>query len=137
MNTPPKDGSVFYIRQINIFPCKWKPYKPSSEQVRKHGIMGRWQQMNEYGGWENVTMDGGRHVEVKFDWRPSVEDFQTMQDTITELVGALEGMKGIIDDSDGVVGYHLNGDVATWDGYFRDEVTDIEHALTKAKGSEQ
>ena len=126
MSNPPKDGSIFYIRQLSIFPCKWTPYKPSSEQVRKHGIMGRWQQMNDFGGWENVTMDGGRHVEVKFDWRPSVDDFQTMQDTITELVGALEDILSVVSVSDKGV-----------ETCQADDFSEARAAITKAKGSEQ
>ena len=47
---PPKDGSKFYGKYYS--PYKWKPYKP---QARKQGYpAGRWQCMNEYGGWENA-----------------------------------------------------------------------------------
>lgn len=122
MSNPPKDGSIFYIRQLSIFPCKWTPYKPSSEQVRKHGIMGRWQQMNEYGGWENIKLEVGQHVDVKFDWRPSVDDFQTMQDTITELVGALEDCTEHLEHSTPQC-------KAAWDK--------AKSLITKAKGSEK
>lgn len=136
MSNPPKDGSIFYIRQLSIFPCKWTPYKPSSEQVRKHGIMGRWQQMNDFGGWENVTMDGGRHIEVKFDWRPSVDDFQTMQDTITELVGALEDAQkalAMVVDDDAI----RKNNVAAAFAQCRASEQECRAALTKAKGSEK
>ena len=77
MSAPPKDGSVFYIRQAAIFPCKWKPYSPKSEQVRKHGIMGRWQAMNDYAGWDNVDLKDGQ-----YDWAKSFEDLQTMRQEI-------------------------------------------------------
>lgn len=79
-------------------------------------------------------------VEKSDAWDAISEKNQIIKDQstlITELVGALENINEIIKDSDGVAGFHLNGDVATWDGYFRDEVTDVEHALTKAKGSEK
>jgi len=47
---PPKDGGVFYGKYYS--PYKWKPYKP---QARKQGYpAGRWQSMNEYGGWDNA-----------------------------------------------------------------------------------
>lgn len=48
---PPKDGSPFYARFLT--PMRWKPYKPNSEQFRS-GTRGRWQAMNDYGGWENT-----------------------------------------------------------------------------------
>lgn len=46
----PQDGTPIYIRTVSIF--RFKPYKPNSQQA-KRGEKGRWQQMNEYGGWEN------------------------------------------------------------------------------------
>lgn len=36
---------------VFVSPVRWKPYKP--EHVRRTGRKGRWQMMNEYGGWEN------------------------------------------------------------------------------------
>ena len=48
ISTAPKDGSQFYIG-ISV---RWKPYKP---QARKQGYgEGRYQVMNEYGGWVNL-----------------------------------------------------------------------------------
>lgn len=35
-------------------------------------------------------------------------------DLLTELQGLLEGITALINESEGVVGYHLNGDVAPW-----------------------
>jgi hypothetical protein len=52
IETAPKDGSVFYVQSHYRIPFKWKKYKPNSQQF-KRGIKGRWQEMNEYGGWEN------------------------------------------------------------------------------------
>lgn len=48
---PPTDGSVVYGHTWQ--PYRWKSYSQKSEQFR-HGIKGRWQAMNEYGGWENA-----------------------------------------------------------------------------------
>lgn len=47
---PPKDGTQIYMRVIQ--PMRYLPYKPNSQQY-KRGEKGRWQMMNEYGGWEN------------------------------------------------------------------------------------
>lgn len=47
---PPKDGEVFYGHFWT--PCRWHPYSPKSDQARR-GMKGRWQAMNEFGGWEN------------------------------------------------------------------------------------
>ena len=49
--TPPPKDKDFYMRCEHIMPCRWKPYKP---QARKQCYPeGRWQVMNEYGGWDN------------------------------------------------------------------------------------
>ncbi len=52
LGEPPKDGSTFYGHVW--MPFRWKAYKPSSEQFRRMGLKGRWQAMNEYGGWDNA-----------------------------------------------------------------------------------
>jgi len=46
----PKDGTPIYIRTLQ--PYRYLPYKPNSQQA-KAGIDGRWQMMNEHGGWDN------------------------------------------------------------------------------------
>ena len=46
---------------------------------------------------------------------------------VTKLVEALEGFLSIVDESEGVAGYHLNGDIAKW-GEF-EEVAMAEEAL--------
>lgn len=33
------------------------------------------------------------------------------------VLAALEGMMAIVDDSQGVAGYHLNGEIAEWDEF--------------------
>ncbi|MGD1502623.1 hypothetical protein ACP6H7_00630 [Vibrio harveyi] len=47
------------------------------------------------------------------------------------LKGALTGILNIVSDSDGVVGYHQNGDVATWD-----EFDEIKQATALLRGLE-
>jgi hypothetical protein len=47
---PPQDGTPIYKRVIQ--PYRFLPYKPNSQQF-KRGEKGRWQMMNEYGGWDN------------------------------------------------------------------------------------
>lgn len=49
-HTMPRDGTAFYARHQS--PFRFQPYKPTSEQARR-GIKGRWQTMNEFGGWDN------------------------------------------------------------------------------------
>lgn len=46
----PRDGTV--IEASFVLSVRYQPYKPSSEQRRK-GIVGRWQRLTEFGGWEN------------------------------------------------------------------------------------
>lgn len=48
---PKRDGEVVYGHTWQ--PYRWKAYSPKSQQFR-HGIKGRWQAMNEYGGWDNA-----------------------------------------------------------------------------------
>jgi hypothetical protein len=47
----PMDGTPIYIRVIQ--PFRFLPYKPNSQQA-KRGETGRWQMMDEYGGWQNT-----------------------------------------------------------------------------------
>jgi hypothetical protein len=49
----PKDRVIYAVIRI---PVRWHPYKPNSQEV-KRGKMGRWQKMNEFGGWENLYPD--------------------------------------------------------------------------------
>ncbi|MGY5811024.1 hypothetical protein ACXHXG_25410 [Rhizobium sp. LEGMi198b] len=46
----PEDGTVIYRRIIQ--PYRFLPYKPNSEEA-KRGKRGRWQVMDEAGGWDN------------------------------------------------------------------------------------
>jgi hypothetical protein len=49
-----------------------------------------------------------------------------------DLLTALESLMSIIDESRGVVGWHLNGDVANW-GEFED-IAAARVAIAKARG---
>ena len=49
-----------------------------------------------------------------------------------ELLAALEGLLDIVGESDGVSGYHLNGDIAEWDEF--EELNAAYDAVNKAKG---
>lgn len=46
-----------------------------------------------------------------------------------ELIQALRGLLSIVDESDGVAGYHLNGEIAEWDEF--SEVAEAEKVLKK------
>lgn len=61
---PPEDGSTIAMRTVQYL--RFKPYKPTSQQARA-GIKGRWQQMNEWGGWENCPRPLG------LEWQPFSE----------------------------------------------------------------
>ena len=52
-----------------------------------------------------------------------------------ELEGALRGVYGIIDDSTGVEGYHLNGAIAEWDEF--PEVQEAYDVLPPAEDKEE
>ena len=47
-----------------------------------------------------------------------------------DLLEALTNILKIVEDSEGVVGYHLNGDTAKWDEF--DEVTNAIKTIKKA-----
>lgn len=57
----PMDGTVIYIRTTQ--PFRFMPYKPNSQQA-KRGEKGRWQMMNEFGGWDNCHPLGN-------EWKPA------------------------------------------------------------------
>ena len=59
-----------------------------------------------------------------------VEDLIKQRD---ELLAALQGMIDIASDSQGVAGYHLNGEVAEWDEF--EELQAACGAIAKAKVS--
>ena len=59
----PQDGTPIVMRVESVF--RFLPYKPNSQQA-KRGEKGRWQEMNEYGGWENCPHPLGNK------WRPAI-----------------------------------------------------------------
>ncbi|WP_128090512.1 hypothetical protein [Ensifer sp. 1H6] len=61
----PEDGSVIFVRVVR--PYRFKIYKSNSEEFR-HGKKGRWQQMNEFGGWDNCEPPTG------FEWSIELPD---------------------------------------------------------------
>jgi hypothetical protein len=51
-----------------------------------------------------------------------------------DLLEALEAFIAVVGDSNGVAGYHLNGDVATWGESCFDFIDDARAAIAKARG---
>lgn len=51
-----------------------------------------------------------------------------------DMLEALESVLSLIDESSGVVGYHLNGNIATWEEL--DLREELEAAIKKARGEE-
>lgn len=49
-----------------------------------------------------------------------------------KLMAALENIIAITNDSQGVAGYHLNGDIAEWDSF--QEIAEAEAVIAEAKG---
>lgn len=47
-----------------------------------------------------------------------------------DLLNALIGVLNIMNDSEGVAGYHLNGDIASWDEF--EEIKQAQEAINKA-----
>ena len=47
-----------------------------------------------------------------------------------ELLAALEAVQAVANNSDGVAGWHMNGDIAKWD----DLLPEIDNAVTSVKG---
>lgn len=52
------------------------------------------------------------------------------------FAGALEGLLGIVQESTGVTGWHLNGDVAGWDEFEEVEIAEEALALYRKQGGE-
>ncbi len=58
------------------------------------------------------------------------------RERVGKLEGALGGLLAIVNDSNGVDGYHLNGDIATWDE-FEEEIEIAEAALKKPEATDE
>ncbi len=70
LGEPPKeDGAIVYGHSWG--PYRWKAYSPKSEQAR-HGIKGRWQVMNDFGGWENAKAPAEWASEATIEARRNV-----------------------------------------------------------------
>ena len=55
-----------------------------------------------------------------------------LDEIVRELVGVLEEFLAVVDESRGVIGFHLNGAIAEWDEF---SLVAMAHAaLAKAKG---
>jgi hypothetical protein len=54
IESAPRDGSVFYGVGYAQIPYRFKLYSPYSQEY-KQGIKGRWQRLDEYGGWNNTV----------------------------------------------------------------------------------
>lgn len=54
---------------------------------------------------------------------------QAQREEIARLREALEGFIGLINESHGVAGFHLNGDIAEWDEF--DLINQAQAALAK------
>ncbi len=69
-DTPPMDGTPFYA--LVRVPMRFQSYKKGSEQ-RRRGIKGRWQSMNDYGGWENCAEPNLKAWEHHPDFAPATQ----------------------------------------------------------------
>ncbi|AEP08931.1 hypothetical protein [Micavibrio aeruginosavorus] len=68
IETAPKDGTPFYARFKT--PFRWWPYKKDAQ--RQGYPEGRWQEMNEYGGWKNTDI-------VPEEWMPHEKHASTIK----------------------------------------------------------
>ena len=82
--------------------------------------------VNACEGMRNDELEGGLLIGVM---QSKIDRLECQRD---ELLAALQGMIDIANDSQGVAGYHLNGEVADW-GEF-EEWQAACNAISKAKG---
>lgn len=99
------------------------------------------------GNWgfgENYTSNNGTHVVYSTNGSYPVQNtyiattlstFNSEADAkliaaAPDLLEALTNILKIVEDSEGVVGYHLNGDTAKWDEF--DEITNAIKTIKKA-----
>lgn len=59
--TPPLDGGMIDVRFTQTM--KYTHYRPGSRQLKYK--KGRWQEVGEYGGWDNSSIDP-----ANFEWKP-------------------------------------------------------------------
>ena len=65
-------------------------------------------------------------------WQRAVEEIATQALQIKELREALEAVQQVSYNSDGIVGWHLNGETATWD----EVLPEVDEALSKTYSDE-
>lgn len=82
--------------------------------------------VNACAGMRNDELEGGLLIGVM---QSKIDRLECQRD---ELLAALQGMIDIASDSQGVAGYHLNGEVAGWDEFA--EWQAACDAIAKAKG---
>ena len=59
----------------------------------------------------------------------SAKEYLKIERQRDELLAALEAVQAVADNSDGVAGWHMNGDIAKWD----DLLPEIDIAITSVK----
>jgi len=75
-----------------------------------------------------------------YDYQTAVETCRKLERELSVARKGLEAVETLINDSHGVCGLHLNGDVAPWDelracGRFGDWLQAFDDALNAARGS--
>jgi hypothetical protein len=57
---PERSGMTIYVRSIEVY--RFHPYKPDGQ--RQMGRPGRWQKLNDYGGWDVADLPSGEFMHV-------------------------------------------------------------------------
>ena len=73
--------------------------------------------------------NGERYVPFS-DQARMVEHLIETEGPASDLLAALHGLMELVADTDGIAGYHLNGDIAEWDEF--PEVDDARDAIERA-----
>ena len=81
-------------------------------------------------GWFANSIMAGHDVATS----KCTDEIDQLKAEKSDLLEALEELASVIDESEGVAGWHLNGAVARWDEF--DCVQKIEVAIKKARGEE-
>ena len=80
-------------------------------------------------GFEAIFREATEEENAKA-WNDLCRDQRRKLAAYEEMREACKTLLGIIRQSDGIVGWHLNGDVARWDTEFAEEVLVAEAAIT-------
>lgn len=89
----PMDGTPICVRAVSTY--RYQPYKPTSEQ-RKRGIKGRWQEMSEYGGWQNCEAPAGDGWMLASEWTPDAAEAPDPAATMKEVVEVLTALDAVV-----------------------------------------